>query len=355
MLPLKPSQIVASIRIAFALMRPVFIFGAPGIGKSSVVAQVVAAMPPGPDGKPWEMRDVRCALLDPVDMRGMPVVDPITHTTVWSPPDWWPTNAMVAAGRAAARGVVFFDELNTAQASIQSAALQAIHDRRLGEAVLADGWCMAAAGNQTGQGTTAQRLSTALGSRFCLLEMLTDLDDFCRWAMRHGIAHEVIAYLRTNPAALHEMPAKGSQEPFPTSRTWEFTSDVVNHVRGSKDENLVKVSPEVHALFAGYIGRGHASQFVSFVEMASQLPSLDGILMAPESAVIPTSPAALYCVAYGLATVMNDDNIANAIKYLNRMRDEYNVLAIRAAVDRDKELTKTREYVRWIVAHSGVV
>lgn len=58
---MKPSSIRAVLPRLLVKQRPVFLWGAPGVGKSDVVAQIAE------DGG-YELRDVRLSLLDPVDL-----------------------------------------------------------------------------------------------------------------------------------------------------------------------------------------------------------------------------------------------------------------------------------------------
>ncbi len=58
---MKPSSIRTALPRLMAKNRPVFLWGAPGVGKSDVVRQTAE------DSK-LELRDVRLSLLDPIDL-----------------------------------------------------------------------------------------------------------------------------------------------------------------------------------------------------------------------------------------------------------------------------------------------
>ena len=81
---------------------PVFIWGPPGVGKSSLVKSV---------GSELELPviDVRAPLLDPTDIRGVPSI--INGEAVWAPPSFLPKNR---------DGTLFFHELNAAPHLIQA-------------------------------------------------------------------------------------------------------------------------------------------------------------------------------------------------------------------------------------------
>ena len=90
------------------------IWGAPGIGKSSVV-QAVA------EKNNFELIDLRISQLAPTDLRGLPV--PNEKTASWVSPDFLPTEG---------KGILFLDEINMAPPAVQGIAQQLILDRRVG-------------------------------------------------------------------------------------------------------------------------------------------------------------------------------------------------------------------------------
>ena len=64
---MKASAISNALLTLVAARQPVFIWGGPGIGKSAVVRRLADVL-----GVP--LQDVRALLLDPVDLRGLPIL-----------------------------------------------------------------------------------------------------------------------------------------------------------------------------------------------------------------------------------------------------------------------------------------
>jgi hypothetical protein len=106
------------------------IWGAPGIGKSSIVAQVAKE-------HKIDFVDVRLSQLAPTDLRGLPVAE--DGISKWYPPEFLPHSG---------RGILFLDELNMAPPAMQGMAQQLILDRRVGSYVVPEGWYVWAAGNR---------------------------------------------------------------------------------------------------------------------------------------------------------------------------------------------------------------
>ena len=138
MTSLKPSQLISYLNQLVSSSLPIstMIWGPPGIGKSSIVAQV--AQEAG-----LEFIDLRLSLLASADLRGLPVPvppgeDEETGTSTWYPPEFLPRQG---------KGILFLDELNMAPPAMQGVAQQLILDRRVGSYVVPDGWFLVAAGN----------------------------------------------------------------------------------------------------------------------------------------------------------------------------------------------------------------
>lgn len=96
------------------LLLSTMIWGPPGIGKSSIVAQLARK-------HQIDFIDVRLSQLAPTDLRGLPV--PENGVSKWYPPEFLPSSG---------RGILFLDELNMAPPAMQGVAQQLILDRRVG-------------------------------------------------------------------------------------------------------------------------------------------------------------------------------------------------------------------------------
>ena len=111
-----PSEVTNRLNriVAHKLKLAVMLWGAPGIGKSSVVQQVAQA-------HDLELIDLRLSQLAPTDLRGLPV--PEDGLAKWFPPEFLPRNG---------QGILFLDELNLAPPAIQGIAQQLVLDRKVG-------------------------------------------------------------------------------------------------------------------------------------------------------------------------------------------------------------------------------
>jgi len=130
-----------------AVVRPVFIWGPPGIGKSSIVQQFSAQV-----GLPCV--SLLGSQLTPEDLIGVPqIVDGVSR---FCPP------AMIARAEAYC---LFLDELNACSPEVQKAFYSLIHERRVGEYHLPAGSIVIGAGNRAQDSAIVKPMSSALMNR----------------------------------------------------------------------------------------------------------------------------------------------------------------------------------------------
>ena len=116
---MKASDITKVVNKLIVRKLPVFIWGAPGIGKSSIVKQIAAE-------QDLEFLDLRLSLLDPTDLKGIPFFNAATNEGVWAKPSFLPSGKD-------SKGILFLDEINTAPPAVQASAYQLVLDRKVEE------------------------------------------------------------------------------------------------------------------------------------------------------------------------------------------------------------------------------
>jgi hypothetical protein len=315
---------------------PVFIWGAPGIGKSEGVQWLGKKLKCG-------VTDFRASLRDPVDLKGMPWVDIKAMTTKWLIPDELPNEK-----RDGKTGILFMDELNIASQAMMGACFGLVLERRVGNYVLPDGWTIIAAGNRVSDRASAQRLPSALRNRFAHVTIEPDLDAWLVWATANGIDPAVCAFLRFRREAgmLHRMPKSDDENAFPTPRAWVKAAKFVD-----------RPAPRRQRLFEGLVGEGAAAELEGFLRIYQTLPSIDQILSDPTGVHVPDmgNPAALYAVAGALARRADANNIGNVFKYAKRMPREFENMMAHDIAKRDPKLKSTKGFVDFAIRAQDVV
>ena len=234
---------------------PFMLWGAPGVGKSSIIRQVCQQAGIG-------FLDIRLSQREPVDLRGLPV--PREQHVDWLLSGEWPRDPD-------SRGILLFDELTAADRSLQVAAYEIILDRRLGDLyTLPDGWLVVGAGNRSGDQAVACTFSSALANRFCHLELEPELDCWCQWALSAGLHPDVISFLRFRPENFFAMEGD-LERGWPSPRSWERVSHVLNHAAALSETCL-------GLAIQGLVGAGTATEFLAYREQTAALPDIGAML-----------------------------------------------------------------------------
>ena len=277
--------------------RPIFLWGAPGIGKSELVEQIVNG---GEIGNSV-MIDMRLALLEPTDLRGYPFRNPETNAMEWSPPSDLPSEDFASDYDNV---ILFLDELNSAPPSVQAAAYQLVLNRRVGQYKLPDNVRIVAAGNrETDRGVT-YRMPAPLANRFRHINMEVNFEDWQKWAINNDVSPDVIGYLSFAKGDLFDFDPKSSSQSFATPRSWNFVSEMLSVPGFDSAETL-----EQKAEIAGAIGEGMAIKFIEHRKIASKLPNPDQILAGDVKNLdtkLSKEISAKYSLVVGLAYELNE-------------------------------------------------
>ena len=319
-----------SICSLYKSKQPLYIWGAPGVGKSQIVKQASEKLG-------IELRDVRAVLLDPVDLRGLPKIDD-NNVTTWSAPDFLPSSG---------QGILFLDELNAAPPLVQASCYQLILDRRIGEYELPEGWYVIAAGNRETDRAVTSRISSALANRFTHVEFNVNLEDWVRWALSNNIREEVIAFLRFRPVLLHDFDPKRDEKAFPTPRSWEFVSEILK--TGVNEDLLFE-------LISGTVGKGAASEFVGFLKIFNELPDPEDLIEKKSDWQPPEDePALLYALSQVIASKADTERIGKILDFASLMPKEFEILVVKDSIKNNKEIVETEAFSKWAVENSKVL
>jgi hypothetical protein len=279
-----PKAAKRSIRKAIQTRRPTFLWGPPGIGKSDIVKQI------GEDAG-REVIDVRLALWEPTDIKGIPYYNAEKGAMVWAPPAELPTDPESTA-------VIFLDELNSAPPAVQAAAYQLILNRKVGTYSLPKGVDIVAAGNREGDRGVTYRMPAPLANRFIHLEMKIDFDDFQEWAVMNNVHPEVVGYVGFAKQDLYDFDPKSPSKAFATPRSWVFVSDLL------KDDDTD--IDTLHNLIAGAVGDGLAVKFMAHRKIAGRLPKAEDILSGKVKDLQIKEVSAMYSLTVSLCYELKD-------------------------------------------------
>lgn len=262
-------------KCAAALLPPLMVWGAPGLGKSSIIRELAREYGVG-------FLDIRLAQREPVDIRGLPVPD--KDSVKWLVSAEWPREP-------GSRGIILFDELTAADRSLQVAAYELILDRRLGDLYsVPDGWYICAAGNRTEDRAVATTMSSALANRFLHVELQSDAECWNRWALAHDVHPAVLGFIRARPELLFSQQNENLERGWPSPRSWERVSSMLKLVGEGNPRQLI------HVVY-GLVGNHAGVEFMAFLEVSGSLEDVCQMMLNPKAKVaIPNKADRIYAV-----------------------------------------------------------
>ena len=327
---MRSSQAKITVESLIESQIPTFLWGAPGIGKSSIIKQIAKE-------KNLECIDLRLSLLDPTDLKGIPFYERDTHTALWAPPSFFPREG---------RGILFLDELNAAAPAVQASAYQLILDRKVGEYALPEGWSIVAAGNREGDRGVVYRLPSPLANRFVHIEMEVSVEDWRHWAVKTRIDPRLIAYIGFKNSALFGFDPLKNLRSFATPRSWEAVHKILQ-------------SPLPHNLLldaiGGAVGEEAAADFLGFCQVMDKLPDVDALLRGAEVEV-PSDLSTLYALSNVLVSRLlaepNEEAISHVLRYTLKLKNEFAVLIVQDLQHQGIAMEHLDAFGEWVEAYA---
>ena len=322
------------------------LWGAPGIGKSCIVYELAQDLGKLMGRKPV-VRDIRLLMFNPVDLRGIPVADATRTKSIWLKPtmfDFDPSDSVI--------NILFFDELSNAPHSVQSAALQIIQDRAIGEHKLPDNVMIIAAGNRATDRAGSTQMTKSLANRFQHFAVASSLKDWKQWAIPAGIDQRIIGFLSFRENMLFSFDPSSDDNAFPTPRSWEMASDYLSCI--TDDSEIVDA-------VAPCIGIGAATEFNGYLKVYGHLPSMQDIVDG-KKVDVPNQPDVMFALSSALVSCMSKQKLSpiqkeNVMKFVTSMSVDFSLLTFKDMILIPgflATMSKSATFVQWSSKHSDV-
>src|SRR3990167_9806099 len=188
---MKPTQLMQLLARTIPAGLPILVTGAPGVGKSDIVAR--AAADAGAD-----LILSHPAVADPTDAKGLPWIGKDGASATFLP-----FGELAQAVAAEKPTVWLLDDLGQAPPSVQASYMQLLLARRVNGHALPDCVTFVAATNRRTDRAGVSGILEPVKSRFVsIIGLEPNLDDWCQWAFSAGMPPELVAFLRLPPDLL---------------------------------------------------------------------------------------------------------------------------------------------------------
>lgn len=332
---MKQSDLAEVLEVAIEDGDNLLIVGSPGIGKTDLVSQACSRL------------GVDLILTHPVTAdetvyRGLPFAEPDAEYA-----RWLPYGDLHRLMKAKKKTVFFLDDLGQAKQEVQAAIMQlllsgSINGHRIDRSLVSFIACT----NRPEDMAGVKMILEPVKSRFVIINLEVDVDDWCDWALRDGLPSELISFIRFRPELLHNFTPSNTIENSPNPRNVAICGKI-QQGRYPRHNWL--------ELFTGKCGRGWAIEYLGFLKTAGDLPSPTHVIREPDKVPIPEEPATCYALTAAVAAHATPRNCARVVKFANRLSMEYAVRMMKDAALRVPRITETKAFIAWSVKNQHLV
>jgi hypothetical protein len=213
-------------RLPAARQRPVFLLGAPGIGKTAIMEQIAQELEVGFVSYSMTHHTRQSAL-------GLPFIATKTYGGVEYQVSEYTMSEIIASVYEAMEstgrpeGILFLDEINCVSETLTPAMLQFLQYKVFGRHAVPDGWIVVTAGNPPEYNRTAHDFDIATWDRLKRIEVEPDYDVWREFAVSAEVHPAVITYLDIERNHFYAVEATPDGASFVTARGWDDLSAMI--------------------------------------------------------------------------------------------------------------------------------
>lgn len=228
-------------RIPVVRQRPIFLVGAPGIGKTAIMEQIAQELGIALVSYSMTHHTRQSALGLPFishrEYEGMPYeVSEYTMSEIISSV----YDVMQKSGIK--EGILFLDEINCVSETLAPSMLQFLQYKVFGRHKVPDGWVIVTAGNPREYNRSVREFDVVTLDRMKVLQVEADYEAWKAYAGVKGIHNAIMNYLELKKQDFYVMEMTPGGRSYVTARGWEDLSQIIQLYEEeglSVDEELV--------------------------------------------------------------------------------------------------------------------
>ena len=213
-------------RIPIERQRPVFLLGAPGIGKTAVMEQIAQEMDIALVSYSMTHHTRQSAL-------GLPFISHKNYGGTEFDVSEYTMSEIVASVYEAmevtgkTEGILFLDEINCVSETLAPSMLQFLQYKTFGKHQIPQGWVVATAGNPPQFNRSVREFDIVTMDRLKVLEVEADYDTWRKYAVNKGLHGSILTYLDIKKNDFYVIENTVDGKSYVTARGWEDLSQVM--------------------------------------------------------------------------------------------------------------------------------
>lgn len=213
-------------RIPVVRQRPVFLLGAPGIGKTAIMEQIASEMGIALVSYSMTHHTRQSAL-------GLPFIKERKYGDVTFDVSEYTMSEIIASvydtmDKSGIReGILFLDEINCVSETLAPSMLQFLQYKVFGKHAVPEGWVIVTAGNPPMYNKSVREFDVVTMDRLKVIEVEADYDTWKQYATERGVHPAVMGFLELKKEYFYHMETTARGRSYITARGWEDLSEII--------------------------------------------------------------------------------------------------------------------------------
>ena len=245
-------------RLPLVHQRPIFLLGAPGLGKTAIMQQVADEMGLGLVSYSMTHHTRQSAV-------GLPFIrqrhygDKDVSVTEYTMSEIIASIYAKMEATGLSEGILFIDEINCVSETLAPTMLQFLQCKTFGNQAVPAGWVIVAAGNPPEYNKSVRDFDIVTLDRVRRMDIEPDLPVWKDYARAAHIHSAILSYLELHPQNFYQINADVDGTQFVTARGWEDLSNLLDTYEKlglQADEDLIKEyiqHPKIAEDFSAYL------------------------------------------------------------------------------------------------------
>ncbi len=213
-------------KIPVQKQRPIFLYGAPGIGKTAIMEQI---------SKELDISLVTYSMTHHTRQSalGLPFISQKTYMGKQYDISKYTMSEIIASvydkieESGKTEGILFLDEINCVSETLEPAMLQFLQYKIFGSHKVPEGWVVVTAGNPPQFNRSVHEFDVVTNDRLKIMEIEPDYEAWKRYALQKGVHKAITTYLDIRRQDFYEIETTVDGQSYVTARGWEDLSEAV--------------------------------------------------------------------------------------------------------------------------------
>ncbi len=213
-------------RISVEKQRPIFLLGAPGIGKTAIMSQIASELNIALVSYSMTHHTRQSAL-------GLPFIKEKKYGDTTVSVSEYTMSEIIASvydtmeESGVKEGILFLDEINCVSETLYPSMLQFLQYKVFGKHMVPSGWVIVTAGNPPEYNKAVREFDVVTLDRLKVITVEADYPAWKSYAVQKGIHAAVTGFLESSRESFYKVETTAYGKNYVTARGWEDLSDII--------------------------------------------------------------------------------------------------------------------------------